>query len=132
MRLFAFQPNETSISAGGVVTFQNLQSETHSIEWHGVAVPPATLAPGGSWSWRFGSPGIFQYRCVYDSRGFDEGLMTGRIVVLKPIMAQRSPESPGRASDWEEVGWGEVLKLGLSYLLVLTVLGYARHKLRPT
>lgn len=93
LRYFAFQPNHTTVQVGTEIVFLNRQDETHQFVWREQPIPGVTLLPGDSWRWKFSDPGVYEFRCLYDSTDFDRG-MRGRVVVIAEQAAPGPPVVP--------------------------------------
>ncbi len=85
----AFNPTETSIPAGGRITWNNTDAVIHtaaSIAGQGVSWDSGDLAQNQSYSVIFNTPGTYSYVCKYHS------WMTGRVVVQGSAQASPTPE----------------------------------------
>ena len=70
-----FQPATVHVKAGETVTWRNTSKVVHTVT--GAGYDSGMLAPGGSYSHTFGTPGTYDYHCTpHQSMG-----MTGRVVV---------------------------------------------------
>lgn len=127
LRYFAFQPNQTAVPVGADVRFLNRQDETHQFVWRDQPLPVVSLAPGGSWDWRFDAPGVYEFRCLYDSTDFERG-MRGRIVVVVPPEEDEAPASDEMGRQGH--GGNGMARLGLLYGPVLLGLAFVRRMLR--
>lgn len=62
---FAFSPAELTISAGGTVTWTNMDAAPHTVTSDtGAELASGTLAQGQSFSHTFNTPGTFDYHCA--------------------------------------------------------------------
>jgi plastocyanin len=67
-----------TIPVGDTVTWQNDSVQYHDVTFDTVPWESGQVGPGGSWSYTFNTPGIYDYTCQLH---LDEG-MTGRAVVV--------------------------------------------------
>ena len=75
---FAFQPATLTVTAGDTVTWSNTGMASHTTTSDTGAWDSKPIASGGTFSFRFGTPGTFAYHCAIHPT------MHGVIVVLAP------------------------------------------------
>jgi plastocyanin len=72
----AFSPIVIQVWAGTTVTWTNRDTDNHTVTFMPAMMMSGTiLVPGGSFSYTFPSPGIYNYLCMYHQG------MIGRVVV---------------------------------------------------
>ncbi|HEY1912578.1 MAG TPA: plastocyanin/azurin family copper-binding protein [Vicinamibacterales bacterium] len=63
MTTTAFAPNPITVSVGGMVTWTNNDSITHTSVANAGAWSSGSIAPGGTFSMTFPAAGSFPYHC---------------------------------------------------------------------
>src|ERR1051325_9850114 len=73
--MFAFTPEEITVSAGDTVTWSNDDGSPHGVKYGDGAPGNDYMLPGAAFSRRFNAAGTFEYACPIHP------YMTGRVVV---------------------------------------------------
>src|SRR5690348_1171129 len=86
---FAFSPGTIQVSAGTTVTWTNNDQTTHTVTADDGSFDSGDVAPGGTFSMTFTTPGTFAYHCKIHP------FMTASIVVMA---AQQSSQPAAAAA----------------------------------
>jgi plastocyanin len=60
---FTFSPQTLTIAVGTTIIWKNVTSVAHTVT--GSTFGSGTIAPGGSFSFKFTQAGIFAYHCMF-------------------------------------------------------------------
>jgi plastocyanin len=131
---YAYTPSDLTITAGTTVTWVNMDPVGHTVteglsdspkppserafdSSHGTAgADVITIPPGGSWSFTFTTPGVYDYYCI------PHPYMKGHITVTPFIGGGTQSYGYGDLSNFYLVVTGREL-IGLSALGLVVVLG---------
>jgi plastocyanin len=72
---FSFQPGTLTVKAGTIVTWVNHDDEPHTVDENNKTFKSGTLDTDAKFSYKFTSPGSYNYFCSLHPR------MTGQIIV---------------------------------------------------
>lgn len=82
---FAFSPGSIQVDAGTTVTWTNNDQTTHTVTTDDGSFDSGDVAPGGTFSMTFNTPGTFAYHCKIHP------FMTASIVVMGAAQQSNQP-----------------------------------------